>query len=220
MLLTDGVNTAGMLEPVQAAELARAHGVRVHTVASGGIGGGLSMFGFRMQVPGGGEAIDEDTLQAVAEATGGRMFRARDAAELAGHRHTAIGIDIDLPYAVTNASLDFFDRHAIGLWHLTTVAVDDVLQFLRHGGRTMHDEMRVRQPPIDLFDDMHRQDLAIGLAGKLVGPVRCATCNRKRIDTGTGDKINGLVRIGQELIMRQFPLGTMAVLGFTGTALQ
>ena len=84
VLLTDGVNTAGMLEPVQAAELARAHGVRVHTVAFGGIGGGLSMFGFRMQVPGGGEAIDEDTLQAVAEATGGRMFRARDAAELAG----------------------------------------------------------------------------------------------------------------------------------------
>ena len=35
-------------------------------------------------MPGGGEAIDEETLQAVAEATGGRMFRARDAAELAG----------------------------------------------------------------------------------------------------------------------------------------
>ncbi len=84
VLLTDGVNTAGMLEPVQAASLARAHGVRVHTVAFGGSGGGLSMFGFRMQVPGGGEAIDEATLQAVADTTGGRMFRARDAAELAG----------------------------------------------------------------------------------------------------------------------------------------
>ena len=84
VLLTDGVNTAGLLEPMKAAELARAQGVRVHTVAFGGSGGGLSMFGFRMPVPGGGEDIDEATLQAVAEVTGGRMFRARDAAELGG----------------------------------------------------------------------------------------------------------------------------------------
>lgn len=84
VLLTDGVNTAGLLEPLKAAELARAHGVRVHTVAFGGSGGGLSMFGFRMPVPGGGEEIDEATLQAVAETTGGRMFRARDPGELAG----------------------------------------------------------------------------------------------------------------------------------------
>ena len=85
VLLTDGVNTAGLLEPPRAAELARAHGVRVHTVAFGGAGGGLSMFGYRLPMPGGGgEQIDEDTLQAVAQTTGGRMFRARDAEELAG----------------------------------------------------------------------------------------------------------------------------------------
>lgn len=83
VLLTDGVNTAGLLDPLKAAELARAHGVRVHTVAFGGTGGGLSMFGFRVPVPG-GEEIDEATLQAVAETTGGHMFRARDTAELAG----------------------------------------------------------------------------------------------------------------------------------------
>src|SRR5690606_32219908 len=84
VLLTDGVNTAGLLEPVKAAELARANGVRVHTVAFGGAGGDLSMFGFRLPLPGAGEQIDEQTLQAVSEATGGRMFRARDADELAG----------------------------------------------------------------------------------------------------------------------------------------
>jgi len=84
VLLTDGVNTAGLLEPLKAAELARAHGVRVHTVAFGGAGGGLSMFGYRLPLPGGGEQIDEETLRDVAEATGGRMFRARDAEELAG----------------------------------------------------------------------------------------------------------------------------------------
>lgn len=84
VLLTDGVNTAGLLEPLKAAELARTYGVRVHTVAFGGAGGGLSMFGYRLPVPGGGDDIDEATLQAVAETTGGRMFRARDAQELAG----------------------------------------------------------------------------------------------------------------------------------------
>lgn len=84
VLLTDGVNTAGLLEPLKAAELARAHGVRVHTVAFGGAGGEVSMFGFRLPLPGAGAEIDEATLEAIAETTGGRMFRARDAEELAG----------------------------------------------------------------------------------------------------------------------------------------
>jgi len=84
VLLTDGVNTAGLLEPLKAAELARARGVRVHAIGFGSSGGGLSVLGFRMPMPGGGEEIDEATLQAVAEITGGRMFRARDPAELAG----------------------------------------------------------------------------------------------------------------------------------------
>lgn len=84
VLLTDGVNTTGLLEPLKAAELAQAYGVRVYTVAFGGTGGELSMFGYRLPMPGGGDDIDEATLQTVAEATGGRMFRARDAQELAG----------------------------------------------------------------------------------------------------------------------------------------
>ncbi|PJJ97669.1 hypothetical protein CO641_10235 [Lysobacteraceae bacterium NML91-0213] len=83
ILLTDGVNTAGLLEPMKAAELARDAGVRVHTIAFGGAGGGMqSPFGFRL--PGPVEEIDEDTLRGIADMTGGRMFRASDTAELAG----------------------------------------------------------------------------------------------------------------------------------------
>ncbi|MFP5373676.1 MAG: vWA domain-containing protein [Gammaproteobacteria bacterium] len=82
VLLTDGVNTAGVLEPLKAAELARDAGLRVHTIGFGGEAGATSVFGFRL--PGGGEEIDEATLQAIAEATGGRFFRARDTASLAG----------------------------------------------------------------------------------------------------------------------------------------
>lgn len=83
ILLTDGVNTAGVLEPKKAAELARDEGVRVHTVAFGG-DGSLSLFGFQLPMPGAGDEIDEDTLRTVATLTGGRFFRARDTASLAG----------------------------------------------------------------------------------------------------------------------------------------
>ena len=84
VLLTDGVNTAGVLTPDKAAELAKAEGVRVHTVAFGGDGGSLSVFGFRLPMPGGGEDIDEAGLQRIAQQTGGRFFRARDTESLAG----------------------------------------------------------------------------------------------------------------------------------------
>ncbi|WP_425480150.1 vWA domain-containing protein [Cognatilysobacter segetis] len=82
VLLTDGVNTAGLLDPRKAAGIAANAGVRIHTVAFGG-DGSMSLFGFRLP-SGGGDEIDETTLRAIATGTGGRFFRARDAAELAG----------------------------------------------------------------------------------------------------------------------------------------
>lgn len=83
VLLTDGVNTAGALQPAKAAELARDAGVRVHTIAFGGEGA-LSLFGFQLPMPGAGDEVDEKGLTAIASATGGRFFRARDTTELAG----------------------------------------------------------------------------------------------------------------------------------------
>ncbi|WP_246371431.1 vWA domain-containing protein [Marilutibacter penaei] len=83
ILLTDGVNTAGLLDPAKAAQLAKDHGVRVHTVAFGG-DGAMSVFGFQLPMPGAGDAIDEDTLRDIADTTGGRFFRARDTGQLAG----------------------------------------------------------------------------------------------------------------------------------------
>lgn len=84
VLLTDGVNNAGRLDPIKAAELARDQGVRIHTIAFGGESGELSVFGFHLPAPGGGDNIDEATLERIAEITGGRAFRARDTDELAG----------------------------------------------------------------------------------------------------------------------------------------
>ena len=82
ILLTDGVNTAGMLEPEKAAQIARDNGVRIHAIAFGGDGGGLSVFGF--QLPTTGDEVDEAGLQRIAALTGGRFFRARDTDALAG----------------------------------------------------------------------------------------------------------------------------------------
>ena len=82
VLLTDGVNTAGVLDPDKAAEIARDEGVRIHTIAFGGDGEALSVFGFRL--PSGGVEIDEQALARIAAMTGGRSFRARDTDALAG----------------------------------------------------------------------------------------------------------------------------------------
>lgn len=82
ILLTDGVNTAGVLEPEKAAQIARDEGVRIHAIAFGGNGGAMSVFGF--QLPMGGDDVDEAGLQRIAALTGGRFFRARDTDALAG----------------------------------------------------------------------------------------------------------------------------------------
>ncbi|NUS39020.1 MAG: VWA domain-containing protein [Lysobacter sp.] len=84
VLLTDGVNTAGQLDPMKAAALARDAGVRIHTIAFGGDGDTLSVFGLPIRMPGGDDSVDEGTLQRIASMTGGKAFRARDTDQLAG----------------------------------------------------------------------------------------------------------------------------------------
>lgn len=82
VLLTDGVNTAGELDPEKAIELAAANHVRVYTI---GIGADAmrvnSLFGSRVVNP--SADLDEAMLTRMAEKTGGRYFRARNSEELA-----------------------------------------------------------------------------------------------------------------------------------------
>lgn len=82
ILLTDGANTPGTPDPMRAAQIARDEGVRVHTIAFGG-DGVTTLFGVRLPT-GGGAEVDEASLRRIADLTGGRFFRARDTAELAG----------------------------------------------------------------------------------------------------------------------------------------
>lgn len=80
VLLTDGRNNAGVVAPIRAAELAKARGVKVYTVAVGTRGKAPfiveSMLG--PQVVYQDVEIDEETLATMAELTGGRAFRAED----------------------------------------------------------------------------------------------------------------------------------------------
>ena len=81
ILLTDGQNTAGNIEPMEALEIAREAGVKVYTI---GIGADemlvRSLFGTRRVNP--SAELDETLLNTIAEQTGGRYFRARDTQEL------------------------------------------------------------------------------------------------------------------------------------------
>ena len=81
VLLTDGANTSGEVQPLQAAEFAARNALTVYTV---GVGADEMMvqdfFGSRVVNP--SADLDEDTLRSIAERTGGRYFRARDSREL------------------------------------------------------------------------------------------------------------------------------------------
>ncbi len=84
----------------------------------------------------------------------------------------------------------------------------------------MHHEVRVRQLLVDFLDDVHREDLAVRLARELVGAVRGAHGDGERIDLGFLDELHGLVGVGQQLVMGELALGTVAVLGLAHAALE
>ena len=81
ILLTDGVNNTGKISPIAAAEAARAMGVKIYTIGVGVRGdapipvrdalGNARLVMAKVDV-------DEKTLQAVADATGGKFYRATD----------------------------------------------------------------------------------------------------------------------------------------------
>lgn len=84
ILLTDGVNNRGEITPQTAAEIAKTYGVRVYTIGVGAMGTapypvmtpwGVDVQNVRVE-------IDEDLLSEIAEATGGRYFRATDNTKL------------------------------------------------------------------------------------------------------------------------------------------
>ena len=85
LLLTDGENNKGLIDPRTAAATASAFGIKVYTIGVGTIGEapiptGRGLGGFRYELlP---VRIDEPLLQEIAHKTGGRYFRAKDSEAL------------------------------------------------------------------------------------------------------------------------------------------
>ncbi len=85
ILLTDGDNNAGEIDPLTAANLAAAFNIKIYTIAAGKPGNQLypyndPLFGKRyVYQP---TRIDEKTLKEIAKITGGKYFRARSGKEL------------------------------------------------------------------------------------------------------------------------------------------
>jgi Ca-activated chloride channel family protein len=78
ILLTDGVNNSGEIDPLTAAQIAQKFGVRIYTVGVGTLGEASypfqTPFGIRYQmVP---VEIDENLMKQIANTTGGKYFRA------------------------------------------------------------------------------------------------------------------------------------------------
>jgi Ca-activated chloride channel family protein len=84
ILLTDGVNNSGSLDPVSAAEIAKMFGIRIYTIGVGSMGTAP----YPVQTPFGTQyqemevKIDEELLEQVAEMTDGKYFRATNNREL------------------------------------------------------------------------------------------------------------------------------------------
>jgi Ca-activated chloride channel family protein len=76
ILLSDGDNNAGELEPLEAGRLAQSSDIRVYSIAFGGERQS-GVFGLFQ-----GAQMDEDQLRRLSDMTGGQFFRARSSEEL------------------------------------------------------------------------------------------------------------------------------------------
>lgn len=77
VLLTDGANNAGVMQPLQAAQLAKKLGIKIYTIGVGGTGQVISTPFGRQRIA--NTELDEKTLTQIAQTTGGKYFRATDA---------------------------------------------------------------------------------------------------------------------------------------------
>lgn len=130
ILLTDGENTAGELEPVAAAELAQTLGIKIYTIGIGTKGQApfpvRETFSGRQQIRMMPVNIDEATLQEVARVTEGKYFRATDTDTLTG-----IYEEIDALEKTKVETESFFDYRelAVQSWHTGKLNVPPMLLF-------------------------------------------------------------------------------------------
>ncbi|MFW5850899.1 MAG: vWA domain-containing protein [Bacteroidota bacterium] len=130
ILLTDGVNNSGDIDPATAAELAQKKGVRVYTIGVGTRGKApypvQTMFGIQMQYV--DVEIDEESLQHIAHITGGKYFRATNNKDLQNIYEEIDTLEKtkieDFVYTTKKEEYEFF-----ALWGIALLAVEVLLRF-------------------------------------------------------------------------------------------
>ena len=130
ILLTDGANPAGAVQPLEAADLAAREGLKIYTI---GVGADemyrQSFFGLQRVNP--SADLDEKTLKAIAEKTGGRYFRARNTREL-----NEIYKELDKLEPIAGDPKRFRPRKALYYWPLAgAVIIFSWLLVMRLTGR-------------------------------------------------------------------------------------
>jgi Ca-activated chloride channel homolog len=128
VLLTDGQNNAGTIDPVTAAQAAAAVGVRIHTVGVGTRGEALypvddPVFG-RRYVRLSAE-VDDASLTEIAHLTGGEYFRATDPEALA-KIFAKIG-EMETSRVKTHEYTEYSERAALFLWPALGLLVLELL---------------------------------------------------------------------------------------------
>jgi Ca-activated chloride channel family protein len=114
ILLSDGVSNAGVISPSEAVAFAKSNNIQVYTIGLGSYGKtvlGYDFFG-RPQYA----ELDEDTLKAIAEKTGGKYFKSVDIKTL-NEIYQNISNDIKREKEETNIK-DWFFVFAFGIFFL------------------------------------------------------------------------------------------------------
>jgi Ca-activated chloride channel family protein len=120
ILLTDGRNNAGVVDPLTAASMAKSLGVRVYTIGVGSEGDAPypvedPVFGKRyVYVP---AEVDDATLAAIADSTGGLYFRATDPEAL-----ETIFARIDEMEVRPVETVEHTSRRDVGIWAIWPAA--------------------------------------------------------------------------------------------------
>jgi Ca-activated chloride channel family protein len=105
ILLTDGVNNAGEIDPATAADVAAAVGVRFYTIGVGAEQGARRR---------GGVDFDEAALRQIAEVTGGQYYHATSSEKLA-EIYDEIG-RLETTEVTSRVHLEYSERYASFLW--------------------------------------------------------------------------------------------------------
>ena len=128
ILLTDGQNNRGEIDPVTASEVAETVGVRIYSIGVGAHGEAPFLFNDpfggqrRRMVP---VEIDEEMLTTIAENTGGRYFRATNKQALR-NIYGEIG-ELEKTKIEQSIYTDYDERYAIFLWPAFGLVLLEVL---------------------------------------------------------------------------------------------